>query len=57
MFPCIVSRFAQPDLMRLLMKHGADPLFVHRVDYTADALITERRTLATTALMAARLRR
>ena len=49
----LAARFAQPDLMRLLVKHGADPLFVHRVDYTADALITERRTLATTALMAA----
>ena len=49
----LAARFAQPDLMRLLVKHGADPLFVHRVDYTADALITERRMLATTALMAA----
>ena len=49
----LAARFAQPDLMRLLVKHGADPLFVHRVDYTADALITERRTMATTALMAA----
>jgi ankyrin repeat protein len=49
----LAARFAEPDVMRLLVKHGADPLFVHRVDYTADALITERRTLATTALMAA----
>jgi hypothetical protein len=39
--------------MSLLVEHGADPLFVQRIDYTADALITERRTLATTALMAA----
>ena len=49
----LAARFAQPGLMRLLAKHGADPLFVHRVDYTADALVTERRKMATTALMAA----
>jgi ankyrin repeat protein len=49
----LAARFAQPGIMRLLLKHGADPKFVHRVEYTADALVTERRTLATTALMAA----
>jgi ankyrin repeat protein len=49
----LAARFAQPDVMRLLVKYGADPLFVHRVDYTADGLLTERRTLVTTALMAA----
>jgi ankyrin len=49
----LAARFAQPGVMRLLLKHGADPKAVHRVEYTADALITERRTLATTALMAA----
>jgi ankyrin repeat protein len=40
-------------MMRLLLKHGADPKVVHRVDYIADALVPEQRTLATTALMAA----
>jgi ankyrin repeat protein len=49
----LAARFAQPGVMRLLLKHGADPKVVHRVEYTADALVTERRTLATTALMAA----
>jgi ankyrin repeat protein len=49
----LAARFAQPGMMRLLLEHGADPKVVHRVDYTADALVTERRTLATTALMAA----
>jgi ankyrin repeat protein len=49
----LAARFAEPGVMRLLVKHGADPLFVHRVDYIADALVTQRRTLATTALMAA----
>ena len=27
---------AQPAVMRLLVKHGADPLFVHRADYHAE---------------------
>jgi uncharacterized protein len=50
----LAARFAQPNVMRLLVKHGADPKVVHRVDYTPDGLvITGRRTLVTTALMAA----
>ena len=49
----LAARFAQPGLMRLLVKHGADPSFVHRVDYTPDGLVTEPKTLATTTLMAA----
>lgn len=48
----LAARFAQPGVMRLLMKHGADPLFVHRVEYHAGEG-AELRTLATTALMAA----
>jgi ankyrin repeat protein len=51
----LAARFAQPDVMRLLVKHGADPLFVHRVEY--HALLAAGRTAvrkrATTALMAA----
>jgi uncharacterized protein len=49
----LAARFAEPAVMRLLVEHGADPLFVHRVTYTADALVTERRSLATTTVMAA----
>jgi ankyrin repeat protein len=48
----LAARFSQPDVMRLLVKHGADPLFVHRVEYVADESY-RRRTHATTALMAA----
>ena len=38
--------------MRLLVKHGADPLFVHRSKYLAGEGF-QQRTEATTALMAA----
>jgi uncharacterized protein len=48
----LAARFSQPNVMRLLVKHGADPLFVHRnVYYGSD--MNDRRTQATTALMAA----
>jgi ankyrin repeat protein len=49
----LAARFAQPDVMRLLLTHGADPKIVHRVEYTPDGLVTKRQTLSTTALMAA----
>jgi hypothetical protein len=42
--------------MRLLVKHGADPLFVHHVEYVVQGRGGdgfEHRTQATTALMAA----
>ena len=48
----LAARFAQPGVMRLLVKHGADPLFVHRNEYYVTDL-NDRRTQATTALMAA----
>ena len=38
--------------MRLLVKHGADPLFVHHSDYVTGAGF-QHRTEVTTALMAA----
>ena len=51
----LAARFTQPGFMRLLAKHGADPLFVHEVHYVTasgsyGAAGTEE---ATTALMAA----
>jgi uncharacterized protein len=47
----LAARFNQPNVMRLLVKHGADPLFVHRnVYYVSD--LNDRRTQATTALLA-----
>jgi ankyrin repeat protein len=48
----LAARFSQPNVMRLLVKHGANPLFVHRVDYAAGESAVRRRE-ATTALMAA----
>ena len=48
----LAARFSQPSVMRLLAKHGADPLVVHRNVYYVNDL-NDRRTQATTALMAA----
>jgi ankyrin repeat protein len=49
----LAARFSQPNVMRLLTKHGADPLVVLRSDYAtgADGVYSRRRE-ATTALMA-----
>ncbi len=51
----LAARFSQPGVMRLLVEHGADPLFVHQVNYVASSgtLGAGGRTEATTALMAA----
>ena len=53
----LAARFNEPDVMRLLVDHGADPSFVHYVDYWGDGepvqgwpRVTDG---ATTALMAA----
>jgi ankyrin repeat protein len=48
----LAARFSEPNVMRLLVKHGADPLFVHHADYAVEGA-TGRRTQVTTALMAA----
>jgi ankyrin repeat protein len=32
----LAARFTEPEVMRLLVKHGADPLFVHHADYVAE---------------------
>jgi ankyrin repeat protein len=52
----LAARFSEPGVMRLLVKHGADPLFVHHGDRVVEARGGdgfEHRTEATTALMAA----
>jgi hypothetical protein len=51
----LAARFIQPAIMRLLVKHGADPLFVHDADYigAAGTFGAVRRMEKTTALMAA----
>lgn len=47
----LAARFNQPDVMRLLLEHGANALVVHRANYhNADPV--EPRTQATTAVMA-----
>ena len=48
----LAARFSQPRIMRLLAERGADPLFVHRVEYHAGEGAQFRKE-ATTALMAA----
>jgi ankyrin repeat protein len=48
----LAARFTQPGVMRLLAKHGADPLFVHHSDQVMDRGF-QHRTEVTTALMAA----
>ena len=48
----LAARFSEPNVMRLLAKHGADPRFVHRVEYFAGEGATPR-SHATNAVMAA----
>lgn len=48
----LAARFARTDLMRMLAAHGADPHFVHEVDYIVDGRM-QWRTERTTTLMAA----
>ena len=56
----LAARFTEPDVIRLLVKHGADPLFVHRSDKVVDTSAAgargnpfEHRKEVLTALMAA----
>src|SRR5262249_51797115 len=53
----LAARFGQPETMRLLVKHGADPLYVHFVSFWGTKMSSsqyKRETPgATTALMAA----
>jgi ankyrin repeat protein len=48
----LAARFTQPDVMRLLLKHGADPHYTHRAEYWAGEP-AEPRSQVTTAVMAA----
>jgi uncharacterized protein len=48
----LAARFSQPNMMRLLLEHGADPLVVHRVEYFAGEG-ADHRTQVTNAVMAA----
>jgi ankyrin repeat protein len=56
----LAARFAEPEIMRLLIKHGADPLFVHHSEKVVDTSAAgargnpfEHRKETLTALMAA----
>jgi len=52
----LAARFSEPGVMRLLIKHGADPLFVHHSDHVVEARggeAFEHRGEVTNALMAA----
>jgi ankyrin repeat protein len=52
----LAARFSEPGIMRLLVEHGADPLFVHHGDHVVEARggeAFEHRADVTTVLMAA----
>ena len=50
----LAARFTEPGVMRLLVKHGADPLFVHHADWVAEQGFGEApRKETVNALMAA----
>jgi ankyrin repeat protein len=48
----LAARFSQPDMMRLLLSHGADPKVVHTGSYHAEEPV-EPRSHVTNAVMAA----
>jgi uncharacterized protein len=48
----LAARFCEPGIMRLLVQHGADPLFVHQSEYVGGEGF-QQHTEVTTALMAA----
>jgi len=48
----LAARFTEPSVMRMLVKQGADPLFIHRADYLTEVR-GQHRAEATTAVMAA----
>jgi ankyrin repeat protein len=50
----LAARFLDPNIMKALIKHGADPLFVHHADWVAEQGFGQaHRTDTSTILMAA----
>jgi uncharacterized protein len=50
----LASRFDEPSIMRMLLKHGADPKFVHHASWVAEQGFGQKeRTETTTTLLAA----
>jgi ankyrin repeat protein len=48
----LAARFTEPNIMRMLAEHGADPRFVHHSDYVSEQRMQHRKETAT-AVMAA----
>ena len=46
----LAARFTQPNVMRMLMQRGADPLFVQHSDYFLEARMQHRTEVATVLL-------
>ena len=44
----LAARFDEPGVMRLLVKHGADPLFVHHADWVAEQGFGQKERTETT---------
>lgn len=49
----LAARFTEPGVMRLLLKHGADPKFVHHSTYWTGEPAVERQQITTAAMAAA----
>ena len=49
----LAARFSQPDVMRLLLKHGADARVVHHGHYHAEEPVEPRSHVTTTVMAAA----
>jgi ankyrin repeat protein len=49
----LAARFVEPNMIRVLLKYGADPLFVHHSDRVPDRFPFEHRKETLTAVMAA----
>jgi ankyrin repeat protein len=49
----LAARFTEPDVLRLLVQHGADPKFVHHADRVPDRFPFTHRLETITPLMAA----
>jgi ankyrin repeat protein len=49
----MAAKFVEPDVMEMLLRHGADPLFVHHADWVAEAGFGQRERTETTSVLLA----
>jgi ankyrin repeat protein len=49
----LAARYTEPNVLRLLLKHGADPMFIHHSDRILDRYPWQHRNETLTPLMAA----